>query len=175
MTELSTTRPLGDTADTVADILAPFAQHCSARMRPIALRTWDGTASRSGRCAAHDRRAVPARLAAPPVGTGRARPGPGLRGRRARCRRRLSRCSCGSATGSRPQSARRRRLAEAETTAALLRAARRLGVIGRPLAAAARGGPPPRPPPHPARDAAAVSHHYDVGNEFYRLRARPER
>ena len=52
---------------------------------------------------------------------------------------------------------------------AALRAARRLGVLGRPLP----------PPPlearlhggrHSARrDAAAIHHHYDVGNEFYRL------
>ena len=48
-------------------------------------------------------------------------------------------------------------------------AAHRLGVLG----------PPPPPPPEecrpvgrlhsPARDAEVVSHHYDVGNEFYRL------
>lgn len=50
-----------------------------------------------------------------------------------------------------------------------LRVARRLGALGRP----------PRPPAEEARprgrrhsksrDAAAISHHYDVGNEFYRL------
>jgi cyclopropane-fatty-acyl-phospholipid synthase len=50
-----------------------------------------------------------------------------------------------------------------------MRGARRLGVLG----------PPPPVPPEEARlggrihskarDAAAVSHHYDVGNEFYRL------
>ena len=50
-----------------------------------------------------------------------------------------------------------------------LRAARRLGVLGRPLP----------PPPEEARlrgrlhsrrrDAAAIAHHYDVSNEFYRL------
>ncbi|NJC84666.1 class I SAM-dependent methyltransferase [Planosporangium mesophilum] len=50
-----------------------------------------------------------------------------------------------------------------------LRAARQLGVLGRP----------PAPPPEEARprgwrhsrrrDAQAISHHYDVGNEFYRL------
>jgi cyclopropane-fatty-acyl-phospholipid synthase len=52
---------------------------------------------------------------------------------------------------------------------AALRAARRLGVLGRPLP----------PPPEEARlhggrhsvrrDAAAIGHHYDVGNDFYRL------
>ncbi len=50
-----------------------------------------------------------------------------------------------------------------------LRAARRLGVLGPPLP------PPPeecRPSGRlhsPGRDARAISHHYDVGNEFYRL------
>jgi cyclopropane-fatty-acyl-phospholipid synthase len=52
---------------------------------------------------------------------------------------------------------------------AAMRAARRLGVLGRPLP----------PPPEEARlhggrhslrrDAAAIGHHYDVGNDFYRL------
>ncbi|WP_370327610.1 class I SAM-dependent methyltransferase [Euzebya sp.] len=53
--------------------------------------------------------------------------------------------------------------------AALLRAARQVGAIGRPL-------PPPPEEARPrglrhskARDASAISHHYDVGNEFYRL------
>jgi cyclopropane-fatty-acyl-phospholipid synthase len=50
-----------------------------------------------------------------------------------------------------------------------IRAARRLGILGRPLP----------PPPEEARlhggrhtkqrDAAAIGHHYDVGNDFYRL------
>jgi cyclopropane-fatty-acyl-phospholipid synthase len=51
----------------------------------------------------------------------------------------------------------------------LLRAARDLGGLGRPL-------PPPREEAHlkgrrhsPARDRAAIAHHYDVGNAFYRL------
>lgn len=57
-----------------------------------------------------------------------------------------------------------------ETKKALIKAALRLGIIG----------PPPTPPKEEAttgrghrhdksRDAAAVSHHYDVGNDFYRL------
>src|SRR5579859_8113595 len=50
-----------------------------------------------------------------------------------------------------------------------LRAARRLGIFGPPLPPPAeeirlRGGLHSR-----RRDAAAVSHHYDVGNDFYRL------
>ncbi len=59
------------------------------------------------------------------------------------------------------------RRVEPRTLLATLRAARRLGAIGAPLP------PPPeecRPAGRihsPARDARAVSHHYDVGNDFY--------
>jgi cyclopropane-fatty-acyl-phospholipid synthase len=60
--------------------------------------------------------------------------------------------------------------ADAHMKAAFAKAALRLGVIG----------PPPKPPREEAkpvhahrhdkrRDAAAISHHYDVGNDFYRL------
>lgn len=61
------------------------------------------------------------------------------------------------------------RLLDARTLAATVRAARRLGALGAPLP------PPPeecRPAGRihsPARDARAISHHYDVGNDFYRL------
>ncbi|CAN5670303.1 cyclopropane-fatty-acyl-phospholipid synthase family protein [soil metagenome] len=59
---------------------------------------------------------------------------------------------------------------DSETKKALVKAVLRLGVLG----------PPPRPPKEEAklvrgrrhdkrRDAAAISHHYDVGNDFYRL------
>lgn len=59
---------------------------------------------------------------------------------------------------------------DAETKKALVKAAVRLGIIGLP----------PKPPNEEAklargrrhdkrRDAAAISHHYDVGNDFYRL------
>jgi cyclopropane-fatty-acyl-phospholipid synthase len=59
---------------------------------------------------------------------------------------------------------------DAETKKTLLKAALQLGIIG----------PPPKPPAEEAklarghrhakgRDAAAISHHYDVGNDFYRL------
>ena len=56
-----------------------------------------------------------------------------------------------------------------DTTAAVVRAVVRLGALG----------PPPKPPAEeirlsgrrhtPGRDAKAVSHHYDVGNDFYAL------
>ena len=57
-----------------------------------------------------------------------------------------------------------------EMKRALAKAVLRLGIVG----------PPPKPPAEEARvarrhrhdkrsDAAAISHHYDVGNEFYRL------
>jgi cyclopropane-fatty-acyl-phospholipid synthase len=54
-------------------------------------------------------------------------------------------------------------------TAAAVRAALRLRVVGRPL-------PPPPEEAHPRglrhskrRDVRAISHHYDVGNDFYRI------
>src|SRR6185437_9508719 len=56
-----------------------------------------------------------------------------------------------------------------DTKRAVLRAALRLGVVG----------PPPKPPGEEAhlaghrhskdRDAQAIAHHYDVGNDFYRF------
>lgn len=59
---------------------------------------------------------------------------------------------------------------DTETKRALAKAALQLGIVG----------PPPKPPSEEAklarghrhdkrRDAAAISHHYDVGNDFYRL------
>ncbi len=64
---------------------------------------------------------------------------------------------------------RRHRFADTDLATALWRAARRLGVIGRPL---------PSPPEEirlrgrrhsRSRDARAVSHHYDVGNRFFEM------
>jgi cyclopropane-fatty-acyl-phospholipid synthase len=57
----------------------------------------------------------------------------------------------------------------ARTLVRTLRAGARLGVLGRPLPRPAeearlRGGPHSK-----VRDAAAIAHHYDVGNDFYRL------
>ncbi len=67
----------------------------------------------------------------------------------------------------RPAGVRLRR--ELTAVPATVRAARRLGLVSRPIA----------PPPQEARprgwrhskrrDAGAISHHYDVGNDFYRL------
>ena len=48
-------------------------------------------------------------------------------------------------------------------------AARRLGALGPPLAAPPEECKPPGRLHSPSRDAAVISHHYDVGNEFYRL------
>ena len=48
-------------------------------------------------------------------------------------------------------------------------AARRLGALGPPLPAPAEECKPPGRLHSPSRDAAVISHHYDVGNEFYRL------
>jgi cyclopropane-fatty-acyl-phospholipid synthase len=51
-----------------------------------------------------------------------------------------------------------------------LRTARRLGALGRPLPPPPEEARPQRGLRHTkGRDASAISHHYDVGNEFYRL------
>jgi cyclopropane-fatty-acyl-phospholipid synthase len=48
-------------------------------------------------------------------------------------------------------------------------AARRLGALGRPLPNPPEEARPAGRRHTPARDAAAISHHYDVSNDFYRL------
>ncbi len=50
-----------------------------------------------------------------------------------------------------------------------IEAARRLGVFGRPLPAPPEECRPSGRLHSPTRDATVVRHHYDVGNEFYRL------
>jgi cyclopropane-fatty-acyl-phospholipid synthase len=52
---------------------------------------------------------------------------------------------------------------------AALGAAHRLGVLGLPPPPPAEEVRPPGRRHSPARDARAVSHHYDVGNDFYRM------
>ncbi len=56
-----------------------------------------------------------------------------------------------------------------QTLPTVLKAARRLGAIGRPLPVPPEECRPPGRLHSPARDAAVISHHYDVGNDFYRL------
>ena len=48
-------------------------------------------------------------------------------------------------------------------------AARRLGAIGPPLPAPPEEAVPPAGSTRRSRDAEVISHHYDVGNDFYRL------
>ncbi|HEX4979788.1 MAG TPA: cyclopropane-fatty-acyl-phospholipid synthase family protein [Acidimicrobiales bacterium] len=56
------------------------------------------------------------------------------------------------------------------TLPAALAAGARLGVLGRPLRPPPEEAPPRWGGVHsPRRDAAAISHHYDVGNDFYEL------
>lgn len=52
---------------------------------------------------------------------------------------------------------------------ASLRAARQMGLVGRPLPAPPEEASPSVWRHSKRRDAAAISHHYDVGNGFYRL------
>jgi cyclopropane-fatty-acyl-phospholipid synthase len=59
---------------------------------------------------------------------------------------------------------------DAEMKKALAKAALRLGIIGLPPKPPAEEAKPARGHRHEKRrDAAAISHHYDVGNDFYRL------
>ena len=51
----------------------------------------------------------------------------------------------------------------------VIEAARRLGALGPPLPAPPEESRPVGRMHSPSRDARAISHHYDVGNEFYRL------
>jgi cyclopropane-fatty-acyl-phospholipid synthase len=55
------------------------------------------------------------------------------------------------------------------TVPTMVEAAHRLGVLGPPPPAPSEECKPAGPLHSPARDAKVVSHHYDVGNEFYRL------
>ncbi len=55
------------------------------------------------------------------------------------------------------------------TLPAMVAAAGRLGALGPPPSAPAEECKPAGKIHSPARDAAAISHHYDVGNQFYRL------
>lgn len=59
---------------------------------------------------------------------------------------------------------------DGHTKKALLTAALRLGILGLPPKPPAEEMTPARGRRHDkGRDAAAISHHYDVGNDFYRL------
>ena len=58
---------------------------------------------------------------------------------------------------------------EPRTLLTTLRAARRLGAVGAPLPPPPEESRPAGRIHSPARDARAISHHYDVGNDFYEL------
>jgi cyclopropane-fatty-acyl-phospholipid synthase len=57
----------------------------------------------------------------------------------------------------------------ARSLSTAIQAARRLGVLGPPLPAPPEECRPSGRLHSPTRDATVVSHHYDVGNDFYRL------
>ena len=61
------------------------------------------------------------------------------------------------------------RRVDARTLAATVRAAARLGVLGAPLPPPPEESRPAGRIHSPSRDARAISHHYDVGNDFYQL------
>jgi cyclopropane-fatty-acyl-phospholipid synthase len=72
-------------------------------------------------------------------------------------------------TALRDASPRELRRLDARTVAATVRTAARLGAIGTPLPPPPEESRPAGRIHSPARDARAISHHYDVGNDFYEL------
>lgn len=153
---------------TVADTLAPLIRQMVNDEIPVKIACWDG--SRAGPSAAPwqlnvSRRGLRRLLWAPnEVGLARAYVSGDIdmNGDLLACLEAVERVSDPN-TG--PHVA-----VDVHTKAAFAKAALRLGIIG----------PPPKPPREEAkplhahrhdklRDAAAISHHYDVGNEFYRL------
>jgi cyclopropane-fatty-acyl-phospholipid synthase len=72
-------------------------------------------------------------------------------------------------TALRDASPRELRRVDARTMAATVRTAVRLGAIGTPLPPPPEESRPAGRIHSPARDARAISHHYDVGNDFYEL------
>jgi cyclopropane-fatty-acyl-phospholipid synthase len=72
-------------------------------------------------------------------------------------------------TALRDGSPRELRRLDARTIASTVRAAGRLGALGAPLPPPPEESRPAGRIHSPARDARAISHHYDVGNDFYEL------
>lgn len=153
---------------TVADTLAPIIRDLVRHDIPLKIQCWDG--SRAGPSSAPwqltiSKRGLLRLLWAPnEVGLGRAYVSGDidLDGDLLACLEALERVS-DPMTGP-------RLTVDTRTKAAFAKAALHLGVVGLP----------PKPPPEEARrphvhrhdkrrDAAAISHHYDVGNDFYRL------
>ena len=147
---------------------AACAGHARRRV-PIRLRCWDG--SEFGAADAPVRLHIVHRRASAPaaVGTERTRLRAGIRRRRHRGRRRSVGGYSRRWTSSPRRSAAPASRSTASTKLALARAVFRLGILG----------PPPAPPAKRRslvghrhsrrRDADAIAHHYDVGNDFYRL------
>lgn len=154
---------------TVAETVVPLVRAVLGQEVPVALRGWDG--SRSGPANAqwelkiNNRRGLRRLMWAPnELGFARAYvsgdieiQGDLLAGMSVL--ERMSDPACGPGVR-----------VDSEMKRSLVKTALRLGVIG----------PPPKPPPEEVRlargrrhakwrDAAAISHHYDVGNDFYRL------
>jgi cyclopropane-fatty-acyl-phospholipid synthase len=154
---------------SVAETLAPLLRSVLGGESPVAITCWDG--SRLGpadsplRLSFNNRRALRRLLWAPgELGAARAyvagdigADGDLLAGLDALQQVALGDGSGGPAIG-------------ADTKKAIIRALLKLGVVG----------PPPKPPAEErrsrsghrhsrARDASAIAHHYDVGNDFYRI------
>ncbi len=162
-----TGRPAGPSPDggSVADVLAPFLRLVVGTGVPVRFEFWDGSAvgPADGVGTLHIRSADAVRriLWSPgELGVARAFVSGDLTitGDIYRLLRTLHDAS--------PRDLRQLGL---RTLPTMVEAARRLGVLGSPLPAPPEECRPAGRLHSPARDARAISHHYDVGNAFYRL------
>ena len=150
---------------TVGHALRPMLEVLTGEDPPVRIELWDGSAIGSPRGAGHHPGALGRRPAEDPVVPGRARAGPRPRRGRPR-RRRRHRRHAHRAEGAQPARRRASACGAGRPRSAPPSASRRLGL-------------PPAPPPEEARqrglrhskarDARAISHHYDVGNDFYEI------
>jgi cyclopropane-fatty-acyl-phospholipid synthase len=153
---------------TIADILAPLARAALGSQAPIAIRAWDG--SQSGPADAtwmltvNDRRGIRRLLWAPnELGFARAFVSGDIE-----IDGDLLELLSALDESSDPAIGPAIRI-NTTTKTELLRAAIRLGVVGLPPQAPPEEVRTVRGRRHgPRRDAAAIQHHYDVGNDFYR-------
>ena len=154
--------------DSAAAALAPLLEAMVGTEVPVRFVFWDGSTLGPAEAATGRAGQVGRRAPADPVGPGRARAGPGLRGRDLDRRRgplrhvtRPARRVAGATCAARRP---------APELPPVVAAARRISArSGRPLPPPPEECRPRRPAALPARDAAAIRHHYDVGNDFYRL------
>jgi len=153
--------PGASAADTLAPVLGALLRHDA----PIRFRFWDGSSlgpdGASGTVSLHSPDAIRRIVWAPgEIGLARAFVAGDLsvEGDIFEVLRTLRDASVGELRRVSPR-----------TLAATVQAAARLGVLGAPLPPPPEESRPAGRIHSPSRDARAISHHYDVGNDFYEL------